>query len=84
VASSATNFIRFTGGAIAPFLAGKLAEHVSASAPLYVAGGAVTLGIMVLLVGRPILDLANHNAPQLSEPDRQEAFDEDFAAGVGV
>ena len=29
IASSAYSFVRFTGGAIAPFLAGKLAEHVS-------------------------------------------------------
>ncbi len=35
-AAATTNFIRFTGGAISPFLAGKLSEQVSASAPLYV------------------------------------------------
>ena len=29
IASSAYSFVRFTGGAIAPYLAGKLAEHVS-------------------------------------------------------
>ena len=41
VASAAYSFVRFTGGAIAPFLAGKLAEHVSAGAPMYVGGGMV-------------------------------------------
>jgi MFS family permease len=39
VASAAYSFVRFTGGAIAPFLAGKLGEHVSAGAPLYAGGG---------------------------------------------
>ena len=38
VASAAYSFVRFCGGAIAPFVAGKLAEHVwcsrrSTSAP---------------------------------------------------
>jgi predicted MFS family arabinose efflux permease len=50
VASAAYSFVRFTGGAIAPFLAGKLGEHVSAGAPLYagavmVAGSAVALAM---------------------------------------
>jgi len=84
VAASATNFIRFCGGAIAPFLAGKLSEHVSLSAPLYVAAGAVTLGLMVLLLGRPVLELAHENAAPMTVAEREEAFDEAFAGGVGV
>src|ERR1044071_642791 len=38
VASAAYSFVRFTGGAIAPWVAGKLREHVSAGAPMYVGG----------------------------------------------
>jgi cyanate permease len=34
IASSAYSFVRFCGGAVAPFVAGKLAEHVSAHGPL--------------------------------------------------
>ena len=39
VASSAYSFLRFAGGAIAPFLAGKLAEGVSLQAPFLSAPG---------------------------------------------
>jgi len=52
VASSAYSFVRFTGGAIAPFLAGKLGEHVSAGAPFFVAAAIVALGVAVLALGR--------------------------------
>jgi predicted MFS family arabinose efflux permease len=48
IGASATNFIRFVGGAAAPFLAGKLAEHVSPAAPLYMGAGAVVVGAVVL------------------------------------
>src|SRR3954454_8804185 len=52
IASSAYSFVRFTGGAIAPYLAGKLAEHVSAGAPMYVGGVMVTLSVVALVLSR--------------------------------
>src|SRR6201999_3949758 len=55
IAASGTNFVRFAGGAIAPFLAGKLAEHVSAAAPLYVGSAAVAVGLVVIVAGRSLL-----------------------------
>ena len=57
IASSAYSFVRFTGGAIAPFLAGKLAEHVSAGAPMYVGAA------MVAAVGRRARRFAPPPAP---------------------
>jgi ACDE family multidrug resistance protein len=45
IASSAYSFVRFCGGAIAPFLAGKLGEHVSVQAPFYL--GAAMTGIAI-------------------------------------
>jgi ACDE family multidrug resistance protein len=54
VASSATNFVRFVGGAIAPFLAGKLAKH-GIGLPLYVGAGAMAVGLVVLVVSRSSL-----------------------------
>ena len=39
IASSAYSFVRFCGGAIAPFVAGKLGEHVSVQAPFYLGAG---------------------------------------------
>src|SRR4051794_1276751 len=52
IASSAYSFVRFTGGAIAPYLAGKLAEHVSAGAPMYVGAGMVALSVVALGLSR--------------------------------
>jgi MFS family permease len=43
VASASYSFVRFCGGAIAPFVAGKLAEHVSVGAPFYL-GAVMTAG----------------------------------------
>ncbi len=51
-ASASYSFLRFTGGAVAPWLAGRLAEHVSAGMPFYVAAGAVALALVVLAVAR--------------------------------
>jgi MFS family permease len=52
VASAAYSFVRFTGGAIAPFLAGKLGEHVSAGAPLFAGAGMVALSAGALMLSR--------------------------------
>jgi nucleotide-binding universal stress UspA family protein len=48
IASSAYSFVRFCGGAIAPFVAGKLGEHVSVQAPFYLGAGMTAIGIGVL------------------------------------
>jgi MFS family permease len=63
VASSAYSFVRFTGGAIAPFLAGKLGEHVSLGAPFFVAAAIVALGVAVLAAGRRHLAVAHEDEP---------------------
>ena len=55
VASAAYSFVRFVGGGIAPFLAGKLAEWFVPSIPFYVGAAAVVLSIMVLFYGRSYL-----------------------------
>ena len=52
IASSAYSFVRFTGGAIAPYLAGKLAEHVSAASPMYVGAAMVALSVGALALSR--------------------------------
>jgi predicted MFS family arabinose efflux permease len=56
IGASATNFVRFVGGAIAPFLAGKLSEHVSIGAPLFMGAAAVVVGVAILAVSRRKLD----------------------------
>lgn len=47
-ASAAYSFLRFIGGAIAPYLAGKLSEIYNSSVPFYV--GAVFVGLSVLCI----------------------------------
>ena len=64
IASAAYSFVRFTGGAIAPFLAGKLAEHVSAASPMYVGAGMVALSVVTLQLSRHHL---RHRAPVVAQ-----------------
>ncbi|WP_026694671.1 MFS transporter [Peribacillus kribbensis] len=47
IASAAYSFVRFIGGAAAPFLAGKLAEWYNPHVPFFFGAGAVILGIIV-------------------------------------
>ena len=55
VASAAYSFVRFVGGAIAPWLAGRLAETFSPHVPYYVGVGALVLAMFVLGSGRRYL-----------------------------
>jgi MFS family permease len=55
IASAAYSFVRFAGGALAPWLAGKLAEWYAPQTPFYVGGSAVVLSIVVLWSGREFL-----------------------------
>jgi MFS transporter, ACDE family, multidrug resistance protein len=52
VASAAYSFVRFCGGAIAPFVAGKLAEHVSVASPFYLGTVMTAISVVVLWLYR--------------------------------
>jgi nucleotide-binding universal stress UspA family protein len=52
VASAAYSFVRFCGGAIAPFVAGKLAEHVSVASPFYLATVMTAFSVVVVWLYR--------------------------------
>jgi ACDE family multidrug resistance protein len=54
VASAAYSFVRFSGGAVAPWLAGNLGER-SIHLPFWVGSGAVVLAVVVLLSARGII-----------------------------
>lgn len=61
-ASAAYSFVRFAGGAAAPYLAGKLGEH-HAALPFWVGAGCTALGVAVLLLGRTVLaHIDDHHA----------------------
>lgn len=52
VASAAYSFVRFLGGALAPWLAGKLSEWFLPETPFYFGALMVLIGVVVLLVRR--------------------------------
>jgi MFS family permease len=54
-ASAAYSFVRFGGGAIAPWLAGKLGESFSPHVPFWVGAVATVLAVAVLSTGRRVL-----------------------------
>jgi MFS transporter, ACDE family, multidrug resistance protein len=55
IASAAYSFVRFCGGAIAPFVAGKLGEHVSVQSPFYLGAGMTAIAVGVLWFYRDAL-----------------------------
>lgn len=55
-ASAAYSFLRFTGGSISPWLAGKVSEHISIGAPYYVAAAAVLVGLLLFTARRGAMD----------------------------
>jgi MFS transporter, ACDE family, multidrug resistance protein len=83
VASAAYSFVRFSGGAVAPWLAGKLGEEVSVHLPFWVGAGAVLVGVAVLAISSR--HLRHIDAPEgedgRSAVDREE--DEALAISVG-
>lgn len=73
VASAAYSFVRFTGGAIGPFVALKLAEHVDVHAPFWFGAAAVAVGVAIVATGSRTIDRALHGAPAPHSPAEAEA-----------
>src|SRR5680860_1194528 len=65
VAASAYSFVRFSGGAVAPYAAGKLGENVSMHAPFWMGAAAVFVGVAILFAGRRFVE-ATHVPPSHS------------------
>jgi MFS family permease len=55
VASAAYSFVRFIGGGLAPYVAGRLVADVNIHVPFYVGAGAIVLGIVILSTGHKLL-----------------------------
>jgi MFS transporter, ACDE family, multidrug resistance protein len=58
VASSAYGFVRFIGGGLAPYAAGRLVIALNIHAPFYIAVGAIAAGIVVLSTSHRLLAYA--------------------------
>lgn len=71
VASSAYSFVRFSGGAVAPWAAGRLGEEVSMSAPFWMAAVAVVIGVAIFSIGAR--HLRQENAPAAHSQAEGEA-----------
>jgi MFS family permease/nucleotide-binding universal stress UspA family protein len=69
VASAAYSFVRFIGGGLAPYVAGRLVIALNIHVPFFIAAGAVAAGIVILsTVHRMLADAervqAEHVAPE--------------------
>ncbi len=68
IASSAYGFVRFIGGGLAPYVAGKIADATSLSIPFYVGAGAFLLAIIALASGHKLVSAAERQEPVTAEP----------------
>jgi MFS transporter, ACDE family, multidrug resistance protein len=90
IASSAYSFVRFCGGAIAPFVAGKLAEHVSVQAPFYLGAGMTAIAIGLLWFYRTALVPVPEPVPAAAagaedeEPEARDTLVEEPAEDRGT
>jgi predicted MFS family arabinose efflux permease/nucleotide-binding universal stress UspA family protein len=68
VASAAYSFVRFIGGGLAPYAAGRLVLAVDIHFPFYIAVGAIGVGIAILTTAQGLLTQAERvQAEQVSE-----------------
>lgn len=75
VASATYGFVRFTGGGLAPFAAGKLVEHYNPHVLFVVGVGTVLLAAVLLSTAHRAVTRADEGAiaqPELEDPDRIE------------
>jgi MFS family permease len=87
VASATYGFVRFIGGGLAPFAAGKLVEHFNPHVPFVIGAGTVVLAAVLLSTVHKALTAADNGVvqqPELDDLDRVEREDElQVAAGIG-
>ena len=88
VASAAYGFVRFIGGGLAPFAAGKLVEHLTVNVPFGIAAGAVVLAVIVLSTAHRALAAADHGVDEdghthdHSDPEGESADEFGGASGA--
>ncbi len=80
VASAAYSFVRFGGGAVAPWLAGKLGEQFGPHVPFWVGAGGVLAGAVLLAVTRRLFSGVDHEPP----PAERSKEEEDLAEVLTV
>jgi ACDE family multidrug resistance protein len=77
VASATYGFVRFIGGGLAPFAAGKLVEHYNTHVPFIIGAGAVAVAAVVLSTVHGVLEAADseegHAGPSEQRHDAEAA-----------
>ncbi|MGH3498092.1 MAG: MFS transporter [Nocardioidaceae bacterium] len=68
VASAAYGFVRFIGGGLAPYAAGKMVEHSNLHVPFFVGAGTVVLAVAVLSTGHKMLAQADRGLDEQGHP----------------
>ncbi|MEO6790916.1 MAG: MFS transporter [Ornithinibacter sp.] len=81
VASSAYSFVRFSGGAVAPWLAGRLGER-SAHLPFWMGAAAVLAAIVVIVGGRGHLSGVDSGPDHGVEPAGSQSEAEAITVGT--
>ena len=84
VASAAYSFVRFLGGAIAPWLAGMLAQWYDPHVPFYVGAAATVVAIGVLATGRGHLRAVDADEPRTVDGSPAATQARDAASGRAV
>jgi MFS transporter, ACDE family, multidrug resistance protein len=67
VASAAYSFVRFIGGGLAPYVAGRLVIDVNIHFPFYIGAGAIVLGMVILATAHNLLGEAERNQAAAAE-----------------
>jgi predicted MFS family arabinose efflux permease len=89
VASAAYGFVRFIGGGLAPYAAGRLVEHTNIHVPFAIGAGVIALGIGVLALGHRDLAEAERNQAEVDahagrgEPDAEITEAAETGSGAG-
>ena len=87
VASAAYGFVRFIGGGLAPFAAGKLTEHFNVHVPFTIAAISVLCAALVLSTGHEMLRNAdaglNEDGASVDDLDEVEGEVADEFGGAG-
>jgi MFS family permease len=82
VASASYGFVRFLGGGLAPWVAGKLAEQFTVHVPFYVGAGTVLVGVLVLTTGHRMLAAADRGLAEDGHRTEQHGALDDVAGEV--
>ncbi|HEV7655857.1 MAG TPA: MFS transporter [Mycobacteriales bacterium] len=86
VASATYGFVRFIGGGIAPYVAGKLAERYTDSVPFYVGAGAMLIALAIFFTGRKMIDAADRQmvADATGETPAETAQERELESADGL